>query len=68
MSDFKQLHVRTYSVVLKSQGCTSPPLLYNTNKKPPLGVWWSVYKPAHNESKYAWGCSFASTPPNHLLI
>ena len=37
MSDFKQLHVRTYSVVLKSQGCPSPPLLYNTNKKPPLG-------------------------------
>ena len=37
MSDFRQLHVRTYSVVLKSQGCPSPPLLYNTNKKPPLG-------------------------------
>ena len=44
MSDFKQLHVRTYSVVLKSQGCTSPPLLYNTNKNPLVGVWWTLSK------------------------
>jgi len=37
-------------------------------KTPLWGLSGAVYKPAHNESKYACGCSFASTPPNHLLM